>query len=88
VEVAEQLHAIVRLHRIYHITGAVTNFCEGIMIVVETEKTIIGQQQMVVKPILAYIKNISKTQGITSCTFLGDGSISLILDAVGIVNRF
>jgi len=86
----------VRLHRIYHIAGAVTNFDEGIMIMVETEKTIIGlfadqligQQQIVVKPIPAYIKNISKTQGVTGCTLLGDGSISLILDVVGIVNRF
>ncbi len=96
IMVRGKCYSIVRLHQIYQIAGAVTNFADGIMIMVETEKAtiglfadqLIGQQQIVVKPIPAYIKNISKTQGITGCTLLGDGSISLILDAMGIVNRF
>lgn len=96
IMVRGKCYSIVRLHQIYQIAGAITNFADGIMIMVETEKAtiglfadqLIGQQQIVVKPIPAYIKNISKTQGITGCTLLGDGSISLILDAMGIVNRF
>ncbi|WP_019553383.1 chemotaxis protein CheA [Propionispira raffinosivorans] len=95
IMVRGKCYSIVRLHQLYHIAGAATDFDDGVMIMVETEKTtiglfadqLIGQQQIVVKPIPAYIKNISKTQGITGCTLLGDGSISLILDAVGIANR-
>jgi len=95
VMVRGKCHPVVRLHELYHIDTAVKEFTEGIMVMVKTEKMILGlfadellgQQQIVVKPIPSFIKNISKTLGITGCTLLGDGSISLILDSVGIVNR-
>lgn len=95
VMVRGKCHPVVRLHELYHIDAAVNEFTEGIMVMVKTEKMILGlfadellgQQQIVVKPIPGFIKNISKTLGITGCTLLGDGSISLILDPVGIVNR-
>ena len=85
----------MRLHRLYGIKTDVVELTEGIMVMVKTEKRIIGlfadallgQQQIVVKPIPSFIKNISKTQGITGCTLLGDGNISLILDATGIAGR-
>jgi len=95
VMVRGQCHPVVRLHELYHIDDAVREFTEGIMVMVKTEKMmlglfadeLLGQQQIVVKPIPGFVKNISKTLGITGCTLLGDGSISLILDPVGIVNR-
>lgn len=43
---------------------------------------LIGQQEIVVKPIPAYIK---KVKGLSGCTQLGDGSIALILDPVGLI---
>ena len=43
---------------------------------------LVGEQEIVVKPIPSYIK---KVKGISGCTQLGDGSISLILDAGGLV---
>ncbi|MHB8064263.1 MAG: chemotaxis protein CheW, partial [Ruminiclostridium sp.] len=44
---------------------------------------LIGEQQVVVKALPKYIK---KVKGISGCTLLGDGSISLILDAAGLIN--
>jgi two-component system chemotaxis sensor kinase CheA len=47
---------------------------------------LIGQQQVVVKTIPDYIKKSKLVEGISGCTLLGDGSISLILDAAWLVN--
>ena len=41
---------------------------------------LLGVQQIVVKPVPSYIKTLTTTTGITGCTLLGDGSISLIID--------
>ncbi|MDE6673209.1 MAG: chemotaxis protein CheW, partial [Acetatifactor sp.] len=43
---------------------------------------LIGEQEIVVKPIPSYIK---KVKGLSGCTQLGDGSIALILDPVGLI---
>ena len=43
---------------------------------------LLGEQQVVVKPLPQYIR---KVRGIAGCTILGDGSISLILDISGII---
>lgn len=45
---------------------------------------LIGEQQVVVKALPSYIK---KAKGISGCTILGDGNISLILDVSGILDR-
>ena len=44
---------------------------------------LIGEQEIVVKPIPSYIK---KVKGLSGCTQLGDGSIALILDAGGLID--
>lgn len=83
---------IKRLHRIYKVKTEVTEFTQGILIMVEQDERIcclfadelLGQQQVVVKALPDYIKNMKKIQGITGCTLLGDGNISLILDIAGI----
>ncbi len=95
IMVRGQCYPIVRLHKIYNISTEVTDFTKGIIIMVETEKMtigifadqLIGQQQIVVKPVPIYIKNVSSIAGITGCTLLGDGNISLILDAVGLMSK-
>lgn len=43
---------------------------------------LIGEQEIVVKPIPKYIK---KVRGLSGCTQLGDGSIALILDPAGLI---
>jgi len=45
---------------------------------------LLGEQQVVVKPIPTYI---SKAKGLAGCTILGDGSISLILDINGLMEK-
>ena len=85
---------ILRLHEMYHVKTFVTNFTDGIVIMVEQDdKTLclfadelIGQQQVVVKSLPAYIKNTKKVMGLAGCTLLGDGSISLILDIAGLIS--
>ena len=49
--------------------------------------TLIGEQQVVVKPLPSYINSYNvKSRGINGCTILGDGSISIILDVANLYN--
>ena len=42
---------------------------------------LLGEQQIVVKPLPSYVNNFDiKNYGITGCSILGDGNISIILD--------
>ena len=90
-----QCFPILRLHDVYQVRTEVTQFTEGIIIMVEQDnKTLcifadelIGQQQVVVKALPIYIRNMKKVRGLAGCTLLGDGSISLILDIGGFLAR-
>ena len=94
IMVRGQCYPILRIHEYYNVKTEITKLSKGILIMVEQdEKTIclfadelIGQQQVVVKSLPSYIKNIKKINGLAGCTLLGDGSISLILDIVGLCN--
>ncbi len=63
---------------------------DGMMLIMEIEDRkicllvdrLIGEQEIVVKPIPSYIK---KVKGLSGCTQLGDGSIALILDPAGLM---
>jgi two-component system chemotaxis sensor kinase CheA len=87
-------YPIQRLNVIYGVETEVKDFTDGILIMVEQEENnlclladeLIGQQQVVVKALPDYIKNYRKIHGITGCTLLGDGSISLILDISSLMN--
>lgn len=78
-------YPLIRLNEFYHLKGGETDISEGIVIILSHEDRkvaifadkLIGEQEIVVKPIPSYIK---KVKGISGCTQLGDGSISLILD--------
>ena len=42
---------------------------------------LLGEQQVVVKPLPSYLNNFNiKNSGISGCTILGDGNISIILE--------
>ena len=46
---------------------------------------LLGEQQVVVKPLPAYLNNFNiKDSGISGCTILGDGNISIILDVLNL----
>ncbi len=78
-------YPVIRLHRLFNVKTDVVRMNDGIIIMVENNlKTVcifadalLGEQQVVVKTLPNYIK---KVKGLTGCTLLGDGSISLILD--------
>lgn len=88
-------HKIQRLHQIFRVQTHTTNLTEGILIMVEQEgKTLclfadelLGQQQVVVKTLPDYIVKMRDINGISGCTLLGDGSISLIIDIQEFINR-
>ena len=90
VMIRGECYPLVRLNKFYHIENAVDDIEQGIVIIINHEERklaifadkLVGEQEIVVKPIPSYIK---KVKGISGCTQLGDGSISLILDAGGLV---
>ena len=90
VMIREECYPLIRLNRFYHLDNAVEEIDEGIVIILNHEDRklavfadrLAGEQEIVVKPIPSYVK---KVKGISGCTQLGDGSISLILDTGGLV---
>ncbi len=85
-----ECYRILRLHERFAVETKVKNLVEGIIVVIEDEDhslcvfadELIGKQQVVVKPIPSYLR---KSQALAGCTILGDGNISLILDAKGLM---
>ncbi|MDR2167603.1 MAG: chemotaxis protein CheA [Clostridiales bacterium] len=83
---------VVRLHEFFALEGAARETHEGIMMIIENGEDavclfvddLIGEQQVVVKSIPKYIKKI---RGISGCTLLGNGEISLIVDVAGFFDR-
>lgn len=90
VMIRGECYPVLRLGDWYGLKDYNSEVENGMMLVFEVEgKTsclfvdkLIGKQEIVVKPIPSYIK---KVKGISGCTQLGDGSIALILDPVGLV---
>lgn len=88
-------YPILRLHKFYSIETDVVNCHEGILIMIEeNEKTVclfadelLGQQQVVVKTLPNYIRQQKVIKGVSGCTLLGDGNISLILDVKTLNNH-
>ncbi len=86
-----ECYPVIRLGRWYGLTEYKEAVEDGTMLILEVEDKkvclfvdrLIGEQEIVVKPIPSYIK---KVKGLSGCTQLGDGSIALILDAGGLVD--
>lgn len=90
VSVRGHYYPLIRLHHAFDIETEVTDIGSGIVILLETHEkafcifadALVGEQQVVVKPMPAYLNQYKiKKTGISGCAILGDGSISLILDA-------
>lgn len=81
---------VIRLGAWYGLTDYKQKIEDGIMLIIAVEDksvaifidNLIGEQEIVVKPIPSYIK---KVKGLSGCTQLGDGSIALILDPIGFI---
>ena len=94
-------HSIIRgncykIRRLSNILGMdKSSSDEGVMILVESEMgsvciivdSIIGQQQVVIKPVPTLLTQFEKVHSyISGCSILEDGSISLIFDVNAIIN--
>lgn len=82
-------YPILRMHEKFGIETEVVNLEDGILLLVETDNKsvclfadrLIGEQQVVVKPFPKYLSRYNiKGEGLSGCTIMGDGSISLIVD--------
>lgn len=90
VMVRGECFSVIRLGQWYGMTDYKEKIEDGMMVFLEVEDkkvalfvdTLVGKQEIVVKPIPSYIK---KVKGLSGCTQLGDGSIALILDPAGLV---
>lgn len=85
----DAFYPIVRAHELYNIPDACTKIDDGILMWVDaSDKSyclfvdkLIGEHQVVVKPLPPYLQQFHiKDSGISGCTILGDGNISIILD--------
>ncbi len=89
VMVRGECYPVLRVGEWYQLSGYKAEIDKGIFVLVEVEgetvclfiDSMIGKQEIVVKPIPDYIK---KVKGLSGCTQLGDGSIALILDVAGL----
>jgi two-component system, chemotaxis family, sensor kinase CheA len=92
IMVRGQCYRISRLHELFKVKTEIKRITDGIILMVENKSEIIGifadellgQQQVVVKALPNYVKRMKPIKGLAGCTLLGDGSISLILDTVGL----
>ena len=92
IQVRGEVYNVVRLNEFFGVDSAVQDVEDGIMIMLENgDQTVclfadelIGEQQVVVKSMPKYIK---KVHGISGCTLLGNGDISLIIDVAGFFDR-
>ncbi len=90
-----ECYPVIRLHELYQVETQKRDLTEGVVIRIGAGgkqacvfvDEILGQQQVVIKALPKYITNVKKIEGISGCTLLGDGSISLILDCDGVIEK-
>lgn len=95
VKIMDEFYPIIRVYELYNIETEVTRIEDGILIWVEAGEQsycmfvdeLLGERQIVVKPLPAYLNSFDiKDSGISGCTILGDGNISIILDVLNMYN--
>lgn len=90
MHIRDNLIPILRLKELHHIKNEEQKRNEGIVVVAENigkkvgffVDEIIGQQQLVIKPLSRYTGNIV---GVSGCSVIGNGNICLILDLASLV---
>lgn len=90
-----ECYPIYRLRDLYDIESGIDAVTEGIMIQVDSNTSgfcvfadeLLGEYQVVVKPFPIFLNKYDlKNHGLSGCSVLGDGTISLILDVNSITN--
>ena len=89
----DNFYSVIRAKEFYQLQDGYDSIDEGIVLWVEAGDIsyclfvddLIGEQQVVVKPFPQFINDYGiKNNGISGCTILGDGTISIILDVSNI----
>lgn len=89
----EEYIPIIRLYQLFGIKVDDAELKQGLLIIVKFGgqrvglyvNEILGQQQVVIKSLE---KNYKQVQGIAGATILGDGSVALIIDIQGLVQKY
>ena len=93
VKMLDGYYPVIRAKDFYNLPGGAEKIDDGVLMWLESGDCsyclfvdeLLGEQQIVVKPLPAYVNNFDiKNFGITGCSILGDGNISIILDAGGL----
>ncbi len=93
VKIRDNFYPIIRAKELFCMEQGCDNIEDGILMWVESGDhsyclfvdELIGEHQIVVKPLPNYVNGFGvKNFGITGCSILGDGSISIILDVVNV----
>ena len=92
IMVRGQAYSLIRLHRRFGVRSDGEDVTKGIVLMVMGESgpiciaadELVGTQQVVVKALPTYIQRLQPTSGLAGCTLLGDGSISLIINTLGL----
>lgn len=89
-----ECYPIYRLHKVFGIGDIEKPFTDGLLIHVESGNgnacffadELLGEYQVVVKPFPVLFNHYGlKKMGLSGCSILGDGSISLIIDAATLI---
>ena len=92
VKIRGEVYNLVRLNRFFGLNEGQDKIEDGIVMMLENgdhtvcvfADELVGEQQIVVKNIPKYIK---KVYGLTGCTLLGNGDISLIINVAAFFDR-
>ena len=93
IKLQGSFYHIVRARDLYQLRDGFTDIEDGVLIWLESGDTsyclfvdeLLGQQQVVVKQLPAYVNSYNiKSYGINGCTLRSDGSISIILDVANL----
>lgn len=93
LKLRDEIIPVLRLHELYQRKADIENLWEGILVVIEDNRRqlaifvdeIIGQQKTVIKGLSGFFGD---ARGISGCTILGNGQVSLILDVGSLVDAY
>ncbi|MDD3119605.1 MAG: chemotaxis protein CheA, partial [Victivallales bacterium] len=92
VAVREEQIPVMRLYKCFNRTTDIKEIDQGVLVIVEADgekaallvDEIVGQQEIVIKGLSGYL---GTPNGISGCTVLGNGEVSLIIDTSSLLSR-